>query len=459
LTAAERSARGKAARKVLHRRSFQDWAPPSGRPDPIALLEAQAADRVPELLPIRYGRMARTPFAFFRGAAAVMAHDLGSGPDTGLVTQLCGDAHLANFGGFASPERKLVYDINDFDETHPGPFEWDVQRLVASVETAARHRGFSNDVRRDAVARTARAYRLAMASFAGQSNLDIFYSRLDVDEVVRLWEQEASAKSVAAMKERAAKAESKDRLRALAKLTRVVDGEPQILSQPPLLVPTRELFPAQQAELAQIVDAAFEMYRGTLQPAQGNLVGRYRMVDTARKVVGVGSVGARAWVLLLVGRDGDDPLFLQMKQATSSVLEPFTGPSPYADHGRRVVEGQRLMQSAGDVLLGWLHVDNPLGGAQQHYYIRQLWDWKTSADLESIRAQGLGTYAEMCGWVLARAHACTGDPIALAGYLGRSSTFDDALAAFASTYADQNEQDHQALLAAITSGRLASAEG
>lgn len=454
LTVAERTEIGRAARSRRPRRSLGDWSAPADRPDPIALLEAQAADRLPELLPLRYQRMAASAFTFYRGAATVMAHDLGVHEHTGLVVQLCGDAHLANFGGFASPERTLVYDINDFDETHPGPFEWDVQRLCASVELAARNIGLSPRARRGLVVGTARSYREHMAGLAEMSGLDVFYLQIDTAAVEARWRQMAGEKSYQGLVDAVAKGEAKDRLRAQRKLTEVVDGRRRFRSEPPLLVPAGELFDVSPEELVQAVDEALLEYRTTLQPANRQLFERYQRVDLARKVVGVGSVGTRAWVALFQGRDDEDPLFLQVKQAVSSVLEPFTGPSQYANHGQRVVEGQRIVQAASDVLLGWHRGAELVGGNDFQYYVRQLWDWKTTADLDRIRERGLDAYSQLCGYVLARAHARSGDPIAIAGYLGKSDRFDRALADFSSAYADRGEADHRLLVAAIADGRI-----
>jgi uncharacterized protein (DUF2252 family) len=460
LTIAERTDQGKEARKRRPRRSLGDWTPADDRPDPVALLEAQAGDRVPELLPLRYQRMAATPFTFYRGAAAVMARDLGGQEHSGLVVQLCGDAHLANFGGFASPERTLVYDINDFDETHPGPFEWDVQRLCASVELAGRNIGLSPGDARTIVVGTANAYRTAMATFASMSNLEVFYDRIDNRDVERMWVEEAGRKGLEGLLAAVAKGEAKDRLRAQKKLTRLDDdGHRYFRSQPPLLVPTTELFGFSHQQVDDGVDSALQEYRLTLHHASRRLFDRYRRSDLARKVVGVGSVGTRAWVALFEGRDDDDPLFLQVKEAVASVLEPFTGDSVHDHHGKRVVDGQRIIQATPDVLLGWTHGSEVIdGGPDRHYYVRQLWDWKTTADLDTMRERGLNAYSHLCGRVLARAHARSGDPVALAGYLGSSDRFDQAMGRFATTYADQDEQDHAAMLEAIESGRIVAAD-
>ncbi len=453
-TVDERRARGKVARRVSPRTNHAAWTAPAGR-DAIAVLEAQAPTRVAELVPIRYGRMAANPFAFYRGAAAIMAADIAaSTPRTHLDVQLCGDAHLANFGGFASPERSFVFDINDFDETHRGPFEWDLKRLAASIEIAARSRGFDAAIARTAVLKSVRHYRESMRTFASMRNLDLWYVRLDVDGIRARWGSDLGAKAMKTFERGVVKAESKDRLKAMAKLTTLVDGELRFLSDPPLLVPVEELFAElDPAAVHAGIQTAYHGYRRSLAGDRRHLLEGYRMVDLARKVVGVGSVGTRAWVLLLVGRDEGDPLFLQVKEAEASVLEPFSTKSGFANHGQRVVEGQRLMQAASDIFLGWQRTDG-VDGRPHDYYMRQLWDWKASVNLEVIAPEILGIYAEMCAWTLARAHARSGDPIAISSYLGASDTFDNAIAEFAVAYADQNDRDHRALTDSITAGRI-----
>ena len=402
--------------------------------------------------------MLASPFAFFRGAPAVMAHDLGPTANSGLSVQLSGDAHLLNFGGFASPERDLVFDLNDFDETLAGPFEWDVKRLAASFEIAGRERNFSEVERKEAVLTAVRSYRQAMRRFAAMDDLDVWYARLDaktIDEELRL---KRSRKRKSTLRRSEAKAYRHDQLHALAELTREVDGEPRIVSDPPLLVPISELAERQdEANLGSLLHGLFRRYRKTLPVDRRTLLERFRYVDLARKVVGIGSVGTRCWVVLLLGRDEHDPLFLQIKEAQASVLEPWLGGSPYATHGQRVVEGQRLTQSAGDIFLGWIHSEEEVDGAHD-FYVRQLWDWKTSLDLELIRPAGLAVYARACGWTLARAHARSGDPIAVAAYLGRSDRFDQALAEFGAAYADLNELDHRALARAVADGRVTAVE-
>jgi uncharacterized protein (DUF2252 family) len=455
---AERVAAGKRARAAAPRSAPGEWAPAADRPDPIALLEAQAESRVPELVPIRHGRMAASPFAFFRGAAAVMAADLAPTPTSGLRAQLCGDAHLANFGGFASPERDLLFDLNDFDETLSGPWEWDLERLVASIAVAGRERGDGDAARTAAVRRTVRQYRDAMRGFAAMTSLQVWYARLDESEI------EAQAASAFSKAQRArldrtlGKAHRKDHLRAFSKLVHEVDGEPRFLSDPPLLVPVDDMLPAAEARRVHArLRELIEAYRATLPEERRLLLDRYRYADLAHKVVGVGSVGTRAWVVLMLGRAGD-PLFLQCKEAQASVLEPFAGASEHANHGERVVRGQRLMQAASDILLGWLRSPG-LEESPRDFYVRQLWDWKVSADVGAMEPAGLEAYARLCAWTLARAHARSGDPAAIAGYAGRGETLDRALATFAEAYADQNERDHAALVAAIASGRVQAQTG
>jgi uncharacterized protein (DUF2252 family) len=458
LTASRRAARGKAARTRSPRTSPGDWAPASDRRDPIALLEEQAVTRVPELLPIRYGRMAANPFAFYRGGAYVMAADLATLPNAGLPVQVCGDAHLSNFGGFASPDRTLVFDANDFDETLPGPWEWDVLRLAASVEVAGREQRIDRKALTGAVTAAAARYREAMRAFAAMGNLDVWYARLDAETALKRGRKLASAPELKDAQRAAQKAIHKDSLRALAKLTQQVDGEPRFKSDPPLLVPARELPSPEDADLLEAARALLTQYRDTLRGDLHHLIDEYRLVDLARKVVGVGSVGTRTWVALLLGADERDPLFLQIKEAQASALEPFLGRSPYGNHGRRVVEGQWLMQAASDILLGWLHTTGP-DGVESDYYVRQLWDWKASIEVAALGAQALTAYGQMCAWTLARAHARSGDKIAIAAYLGGGDQFDRAVARFSQKYADQNELDHAALLDAIAAGRVPAQTG
>jgi uncharacterized protein (DUF2252 family) len=458
-TVAERTARGKAERAEMPRRSHGEWEPAPGRPDPISLLEEQSASRVKELVPIRYGRMLVSPFTFFRGAAYVMASDLSDGTRTGLVTQLCGDAHLTNFGAFAAPDRRLVFSVNDFDETGRGPFEWDVKRLVASFAVAGRERGFDVGTRAAINETVTRAYREGIQRFAAMRDLDVWYARIDVDDVAREFVAQASSAQRKRFEKGLAKARTKDSLAAFDKLTELRDGEPRIVSNPPLIVPLDDVVPPDQREAAhELIRTLMRSYRRTLPLDRRRLLERYRYVDTAHKVVGVGSVGTRAWIVLLLGRDDDDPLFLQAKEASSSVLEPFVGKSEFANHGQRVVEGQRLMQSASDIMLGWLRTAG-LDGVDRDYYVRQLWDSKGSVDVEALEPKLMTGYANLCGLTLARAHARSGDAIAIASYLGTSNAFDKALGVFAETYADQNERDYTALDAAVKAGRIQAETG
>jgi uncharacterized protein (DUF2252 family) len=452
----ERAAAGRAARSVARRSAHSEWAPVANRPDPVAIIEAQDARRVAELVPIRHGRMAASPFTFFRGAAAVMAADLASTPVSGFRVQTCGDAHLSNFGAFAAPDRRLVFDLNDFDETLPGPWEWDVKRLVAGFALAGRDLGLKRSERSAALLASVRSYREAMREFAGQGNLAVWYARLDVEESMGRVET-ADPGSVKRFERGIAKARAKDSVRAMEKLTEEVDGEIRIVSQPPLIVPIEELVPAAQAtDIEGSLRDVLPSYRSTLPGDRQHLLESYDFRRIARKVVGVGSVGTRAWVILLTGRDDQDPLFLQAKEAEASVLEPYAGPSRFRNHGRRVVEGQRLMQAAGDIFLGWC-VAVGLDGRDRDFYVRQLWDWKRSVEVENLGPVGLEIYAEVCGWTLARAHARSGDRVGIAAYLGGGDAFDRAVCHFAESYADQSERDHAALLAAIDSGRLESA--
>jgi uncharacterized protein (DUF2252 family) len=452
---------GRAARTLLPRRTTAAWEPPPGHRDPIAILAAQNASRVPDLVPVRMGRMAATPFTFFRGAAAVMAADLGGGPRSDLTVQLCGDAHLANFGGFASPERSLVFDVNDFDETHPGPFEWDVQRLVASLEIAGRHRDLPPAARQGVVLAAARAYRETVRTFGDMGHLDVWHVQLRGTELVDRWRNEVPSEVLANLRKALRKARAKDRQKARRRLTWVdADGELRFRSDPPLLVPVRELYDEdERSRLLQIVVGALATYGASLPDERRVLLERYRPVDLARRVVGVGSVGTRCWVALLVGRDNDDPLFLQVKEAEPSVLEPFTAPSAYPANGQRVVEGQRLLQATSDALLGWSTVDDGADGRRHDYYFRQLWDWKVSADLDTIQPAALPAYAQMCGWVLARGHARSGDALAIGAYLGKGDVADRSFAEFATRYADQNEADHRALIDAIAAGDVEAEAG
>ncbi len=457
-TIAERAATGRAARKRSPRQSHGAWVAPADRADPIAVLEGQAVERVPELVPIRYGRMLASPFAFYRGAAAIMTADLAStSPTTGLTVQLCGDAHLSNFGVFGSPERRLVFDLNDFDETLPGPFEWDLKRLVASAEIASRENGYSPKQRRMIVAGTVQEYRSAMQQFAVQPHLAVWYASLDVDSI--LSGVGAHLQADARLNKALARARTRDSAQAYAKLAGTVDGRPRIHAVPPLIVPIEDLVPSGEAQtIYDQLAALVEQYGATLQADRRWLLSGYDLVHVARKVVGVGSVGTRAWILLLQGADDRDPLFLQAKEASASVLEAELQPSQYANHGERVVTGQRLMQAASDIFLGWVHTTG-MDGRPRDFYVRQLRDWKGSVVVETMSADRMQAYTRLCGWTLARAHARTGDRVAIAAYLGAKPVLVDALCEFATTYADQNERDHAALRAAVDSGRVEAVTG
>ena len=451
---------GKAVRRQVPRSAHAGWERAPNRPDPVELLEQQAKTRVPELVPIRYGRMLASAFTFFRGGAMLMASDLGEEPRTDLDVQLCGDAHLSNFGVFAAPDRSLVFDVNDFDETLPGPFEWDVKRLAASFAVAGRDRSFDARQRRSINLAVTRAYREAMHAFASMRQLDIWYSRIHTEEIMRRAVAVGTHKQVKRAQRNVAKARAKDSLRAFGKLTEMVNGETRIVSDPPVIVPLHELAPADRhAEVDEAVRALIRSYRSTLTDDRRHLLERFRYVDGARKVVGVGSVGTRAWIMLLLGRDDEDPLFLQIKEAEASVLEPFLGKSEFRNHGQRVVEGQRLTQAANDIMLGWLRTSGIEDDVKRDYYVRQLWDGKGSALVESMNVRALAVYAELCGQTLARAHARSGDPVAIASYLGRGDSFDRALARFAEVYADQNERDYAAVRAAVDSGRITADSG
>ncbi len=461
LTVEQRIARGKAARAEVPRSSHAVFTPSDDRPDPLALLEEQAADRVPELVPIRYGRMLVSPFTFYRGAALIMASDLASTPTSGLRVQVCGDAHLSNFGVFGSPERRLMFDVNDFDETLPGPWEWDVKRLCASLEIAGRNNGFTDADRRTVVLAGARQYRTAMAEYAAAPNLQVWYSHLDIEAEFEKVQSQVDRKRAKAVEKDFAKARARDNVQAFTKLTDEANGEPRIVSNPPLIVPIEELIPAgisrEQVteELVQLV----RRYRGTLETDRRYLLEQFRFVHLARKVVGVGSVGTRAWIGLFLGRDNQDPLFLQMKEAQESVLERFVGKSAYPNHGQRVVAGQRLMQATSDIFLGWDRVSSGLDGRTRDFYIRQLRDMKGSAEVESMIPSGMELYARICAQTLARAHARSGDRIAIASYLGKGPVFDQAIVEFSAEYAEQNERDYELLQAAVKKGTIKAETG
>ncbi len=460
LTPADRAARGKDARTQVPRESHAGFDPPADRPDPLALLQEQAASRLPDLVPVRYGRMSVSPFAFFRGAALVMASDLAGTPVSGLPVQACGDAHLSNFGIFGSPERRLMFDVNDFDETLPGPWEWDLKRLAASLEVAGRGHGFADKDRRKIVIGAVARYRLAMRDFAGQPDLAVWYARADTDELRAQFESQLKKRQRTAVEKGLAKARTRDSMQELAKLTRIVDGRPRIISDPPLIVPVDELVPRQtdrKALLSELADL-IARYRRTLQGDRRFLLEQFEFADMARKVVGVGSVGTRCWIVLMLGRDDSDPLFLQVKEAEPSVLSRFVGASKYANQGQRVVAGQQLMQASSDIFLGWQRVPG-LDAHSHDFYVRQLRDWKFSVDIDAMVPAGMRMYGALCAWTLARAHARSGDRIAIASYLGGSDVFDAAIAEFASAYADQNERDYAALIAAVDSGQIAAEPG
>ncbi|SEO55802.1 DUF2252 domain-containing protein [Trujillonella endophytica] len=454
-----RAAQGRAARAEVPRESHAQFTPGPDRADPISLLEGQGLDRVPELLPIRYGRMASSEFAFFRGAALPMASDLARTPRSGLTVQACGDAHLSNFGLFASPERRLVFDINDFDETTPGPWEWDVKRLAASLEIAGRSNGYPAKARRRIVLAAVAAYRRAMREFAGMDALGVWYAHADMARVQDVISRPLTDRQRKTLAKTAAKAQTKDNMGALSRFAAVHDGVAQIDAEPPLVVPLRDLI-ADPAEARAAEDGVREIlwtYAQTLEPERRVLLDRYRLVDLARKVVGVGSVGTRSWMFLFL-EDDTYPLFLQAKEAGPSVLEAFAGPSGFDNAGQRVVVGQRLMQAVSDIFLGFVRVPG-LDGVPRDFYVRQLRDWKGSVEVEAMVPEGMVAYGEICGWTLARAHARSGDRVALAAYLGGGPAFDEAVREFADAYADQNERDHLALVEAIAAGRITAEAG
>jgi uncharacterized protein (DUF2252 family) len=449
---AERAARGKDARVAAPLESHGEFSPGRGR-DPVGLLLGQAASRVAELVPVRHGRMLVSPFTFYRGAALPMAADLAGTPASGLRVQLCGDAHLSNFGAFASPERRLVFDVNDFDETLPGPFEWDVKRLAASLAVAGRDNGFAAKARRKIALAAAEGYRTAMRGFAGQPFLDVWYAHLDIEPAMAGFRSQVKANRLKEFEKLLAKAHTADSTKALAKLTAVVDGRRQIISDPPTIVPVEEVFSDVQADaIYDLIRTVLGKYQRTLQSDRRHLLEQFTLVQVARKVVGVGSVGTRAWILLMDAADGVEPLFLQAKEAQVSVLAGYAGRSRYTNQGERVVAGQHLQQAQSDIFLGWTRVPGP-DGINRDFYVRQLKDWKFSVPIELMLPPGMTAYARLCGWTLARAHARSGDRIALAAYLGQSDKFDQAIADFAETYADQNELDYAALQAAVKDGK------
>jgi uncharacterized protein (DUF2252 family) len=459
LTVEERVARGRAARREVPRSSHAGFSPGGHRLDPVALLEQQAVTRVPELVPIRYGRMLVSPFTFFRGAALIMAADLAGTPRSGITAQVCGDAHLMNFGVFASPERRLEFGINDFDETCPGPWEWDVKRLAASFAIAGRDRGFSTKERTRVLLTLLGEYRSGMHEFAAMTNLAVWYSHIDVEAAIHELQTGVSAAVRKRAEANVAKARTRDSLHAFDKLTRVVGGQRRIISDPPLVQPIEELFEGMERDqILDFVRAVVRSYRRTLPSDRRHLLEDFRLADVARKVVGVGSVGTRAWIVLMFGRDDTDPLFLQAKEAEASVLEEYVGRTRHGNHGERVVQGQHLMQAASDIFLGW---DRTIGvdGTVRDFYVRQLRDWKGSVVVETMTPSTMSRYAGLCATTLARAHARSGDRIAIASYLGNSDSFDVAIAEFAEAYADQNERDYEALVEAERSGRITVQRG
>ncbi len=470
LSTEERVALGKAARAACPRGAHEEWKESPTRSDPVALLESQAVTRVPELVPIRYGRMLVSPFTFYRGAALIMASDLATTPTSGLQVQACGDAHLSNFGVFASAERNLVFDVNDFDETLPGPWEWDVKRLAASLAIAGRDREFSDQERADVVLDAVSGYRTELAKLATMKDLDVWYARMDIEKVLselgdefgltgKRHDDQPLSKAKAQADKALAKARTRDSMQALDKLTHVVDGETRFVSDPPLLVPIEELLSEDQsAVLTERMHDFLHTYQHTLQSDRRHLLNQFRFVGIARKVVGVGSVGTRAWVVLMVGSNGQDPLLLQAKEAQRSVLAEFAGDSEYANQGERVVAGQHLMQASSDIFLGWDQVEG-IDGVPRDFYIRQLRDWKGSAVIEQMTPQSMAVYGRLCGWTLARAHARSGDRIAIAAYLGSGKSFEHAMASFSEYYADQNQRDFEALQKAAADGRIVVESG
>jgi uncharacterized protein (DUF2252 family) len=459
-TRSEQVARGKAARREVPRSSQAEYEPSADRPDPVELLERQSATRVLDLVPIRYGRMLASPFAFFRGAALIMASDLATTPRSGFEVQCCGDAHLANFGVFGSPERELVFDINDFDETLPGPWEWDVKRLATSMLIAARENGFEPRHQHRIVFDTVEQYRNAMAGFAAMRNLEVWYAHLDIERTASKFASQFKPRRLQNAEQGFAKARTRDSMSALSKLTHEVGGQPRIVADPPLIVPAADLVDGGASyRLPEKLGEAVRTYSASLQHDRRVLLERFDLVEVAVKVVGVGSVGTRDYIVLLLGADGQDPLFLQIKEAQSSVLEEFLEPSKFKNHGERVVTGQRLMQASSDIFLGCLRIDIGPDGLERDFYCRQLKDWKGSAAIEQMTAGGMTAYGRLCGWTLARAHARSGERIAIASYLGTGPSFDRAIVEFSLAYAEQNERDYKALTDAAKSGRITARTG
>ncbi len=457
LTPAERARLGKEARRACPRSAHATFQPAPRRPDPVKLLEGQAKSRVQELVPIRYGRMLVSPFTFYRGAALIMANDLAGTPASGFTAQCCGDAHLSNFGVFASPERKLIFDINDFDETHAGPWEWDVKRLAASMAIAAQDRQFPVQAQEQIVLATVGAYRDAMTRFAGMSNLDVWYAHLDIEALLGEVADQFKPKMVKRTQKGLAKARTRDSMQAFSKLTQTVDGQTRISPQPPLIVPIEALAEAgglSREEVFEQLRSWLAIYHDSLSYDRRVLLDQFHLIDFARKVVGVGSVGTRCWIALLSGRAQDDPLFLQIKEAEPSVMEAFLSPSVFTNQGERVVVGQRLMQASSDIFLGWAAISAGADGQPRDFYVRQLRDWKGSAEIEQMVPAGMTAYGRLCGWTLARAHSRSGDRIAIASYLGSGPSFERAIVDFSQAYAEQNAHDYELLARAAKTGRI-----
>jgi uncharacterized protein (DUF2252 family) len=455
----ERAHHGEKLRKKVPLERHAEWKPRKKRADPIAILEQQSTSRMPDLVPLRYGRMAASPFAFYRGAAAVMAADLATTPVSGLTAQLCGDAHLMNFGLFATPERALIFGLNDFDETLPGPIEWDVKRLAASFEVAGRDLGLTAVERERAVLATVRSYREAILEFAEHRDLEVWYARLPAEDLRKELTARGGVGEAKVMKRDLRKALHRDHLAAFDRLVTIVDGEAQFVSNPPVLVPVEGLLDDEQrARYVEVIQSFLHQYRESLPPHIRGLMERYRFSHIARKVVGVGSVGTRCWAVLMTGRDESDPLILQLKEAQPSVLQPYTEQTVYESQGRRVVEGQRLMQAASDALLGWYRL-KAWDDREHDFYVRQLWDGKSSVEIAHLSAAGFCAYGEACGWTVARGHARSGDRVAMAAYLGASHGFDSAIGEFAVRYADSNEADHARLVDAIARGQVVAESG
>jgi uncharacterized protein (DUF2252 family) len=459
LTVQERINRGREARARVPRSSHAAFSRSPRRPDPVALLEKQSATRVPELVSIRYGRMLASPFAFFRGAALVMASDLASTPDAGIRAQICGDAHLANFGAYASPERRLVFDVNDFDETLPGPWEWDIKRLVASLAVAGRVNNHSAAVRQSITTAAVAEYRTAMNGFAAMPTIDVWYSHIDVDDLLAQVKGQLQPAEYKTLIRDLTKARNRDNEHTFSKLTQIVDGVPRIISDPPLVVPLSELYTKLEADrVLRILAEVNRGYLATLSNDRRHLLAGYQLIEGARKVVGIGSVGTRTWVMLLAGKDAHDHLVLQAKETERSVLEQFVGPSEFQYQGERVVSGQRLMQATSDIFLGWNRIREP-DRKERDYYVRQLRDWKWSPDFTVLSVAALKVWGRLCGWTLARAHARSGDAIAIAAYLGQRDSFDRSMVSFAEAYADQNDRDYAAFQKAVKDKRIAAVPG